>query len=131
MSRYAKGKYALGECGRSGKILPLKDMVEDGYIKGMLVSKEYYEAPDPSLHYQPKTDAVALERTAPRADGSDIEIAIPTLNTNTFEKNSAFSISVSLAPASTIILSYDEADFLITEDGDYITDENGNLIIME
>lgn len=36
---------AKGYCARSGKLVPLNEMVEDGFCPGLLVSREAYEPP--------------------------------------------------------------------------------------
>lgn len=36
-----------GECLRCGRVVPLNDIVRDGYRRGLLVCKECYDAPHP------------------------------------------------------------------------------------
>lgn len=38
---------AYGECARSGLRVPQRDLVEDGYMPGLLVSRDWYEPPHP------------------------------------------------------------------------------------
>ena len=65
---YAVGENAWGICGRSGKRMLLKDMVEDGDIPGLLVSPEWYEPEHPQERPVEAYDAQALRRTAPDTD---------------------------------------------------------------
>ena len=36
-----------GECPRSGKLVPIDEMVEDGYIEGLLVASDWFEPKHP------------------------------------------------------------------------------------
>jgi len=69
---FATGKNAFGECMRSGKKVPYSDLVQDGYIPGLLVCREWYEPPHPQDTPPPvTTDAEALANPSP-------EQSIPT-----------------------------------------------------
>lgn len=66
--RYAKGKKAWGICQRSGKRVPYDDLVEDGYIKGLLVARDWYEPPHPQDTPVSVSDPVGLYRPSPEED---------------------------------------------------------------
>lgn len=67
-------KKAYGECGRSGKRVPLADMVEDGYIPGLLVARDWYEPPHPQdqepVDHAEEHTVPAPEISAPSGEGS-------------------------------------------------------------
>ena len=66
--RYAKGKFAVGECARSGRKMLLKDMVSDGYYPSLIVDPEWYEGKHPQESLPEIEDPVALWRPAPERD---------------------------------------------------------------
>jgi hypothetical protein len=68
MSKFAKGTHALGQCARSGRVMPLRDLVEDGQRPGMLVDPAYRDIPHPAEKPIDADDAVALRRAAPDLD---------------------------------------------------------------
>jgi hypothetical protein len=64
--QYATGRRALAECQRSGARVRYKDIISDGYIPGLLVSKEWYEAPHPlDEPLRDIDDPVALYQPSP------------------------------------------------------------------
>lgn len=67
--KFAKGTHAWGYCGRSGRRLLLRDMVEDGHIPGLMVDPEFYEPVHPREQIPvPGDDPQALRYPAPRRD---------------------------------------------------------------
>lgn len=74
---YAKGKWALGECARSGRKMLLKHMIADGYYPNLIVDPEWYEGKHPQESLPAIKDPVALYRPAPERDriGSRVIIA--------------------------------------------------------
>jgi hypothetical protein len=64
--RFATGRKAINECQRSGKRVPYRDRVEDGYVPGLMVAPDWYEPPhpldEPLLDID---DPVALYKPAP------------------------------------------------------------------
>lgn len=76
MARYARGKHAVGECQRSGKKLPYKDMVRDGYYPNLMVAPEWYEAPHPQEHLPAVHDPVALHRPAPENHNLSLRVIL-------------------------------------------------------
>jgi len=68
--RYARGSRALGECQRSGKRVPHRDLVEDGNIPRLLVAPDWWEPKHPQETPPVVTDPISLNRPAP-------EISIP------------------------------------------------------
>lgn len=74
-----KHKYGYGECARSGDIVPIKDLVPDGHLRGVLVSKDWWEprhpAEDPPVIVGEKHDVPAPELSKPPGEG----VAAPAL----------------------------------------------------
>lgn len=66
-NRYAPGRRAWGECGRSGRRMLLKDMVFDGRYPNMRVDPAWYEGKHPQETLPKVEDAIALYRPAPQA----------------------------------------------------------------
>ena len=66
--RYAKGKFAVGECARSGRKMLLKEMVSDGYYPSLVVDPAWYEGKHPQESLPEIEDPVALWRPAPERD---------------------------------------------------------------
>ncbi len=67
MSRgaYARGKWALGECARSGRKMLLRNMVADGYYPNLIVDPQWYEPKHPQESLPSLKDPVSLFRPAP------------------------------------------------------------------
>ena len=68
--RYAKGKFAVGECARSGRKMLLKHMVSDGYYPSLVVDPAWYEGKHPQESLPEIEDPVSLWRPAPERDQS-------------------------------------------------------------
>lgn len=62
---YAKGKWALGECARSGRKMLLRDMIADGYYPNLIVDPVWYEPKHPQESLPSVRDPTALFRPAP------------------------------------------------------------------
>lgn len=73
-SAYAKGKWALGECRRSGRKMLLRNMVADGYYPNLIVDPEWYEPKHPQESLPKVRDPVSLFRPAPDQDRSNATI---------------------------------------------------------
>jgi len=67
---YAKGKYAVGECARSGRKMLLRHMIADGYYPNLIVDPAYYEPKHPQEALPSVKDPTALYRPAPERDRS-------------------------------------------------------------
>jgi hypothetical protein len=67
-SAYAKGKWALGECRRSGRKMLLRNMVADGYYPNLIVDPEWYDPKHPQESLPKVRDPVSLFRPAPDQD---------------------------------------------------------------
>lgn len=65
---YAKGKFAVGICARSGIKMRLLDMVEDGYKPGLMVHPAWRDEKHPQERPVKATDPQALKRPAPDVD---------------------------------------------------------------
>jgi len=75
-SAYAKGKWALGECRRSGRKMLLRNMVADGYYPNLIVDPEWYEPKHPQESLPKVRDPVSLFRPAPDQDRSDATVRL-------------------------------------------------------
>jgi len=75
-SAYAKGKWALGECRRSGRKMLLRNMVADGYYPNLIVDPEWYEPKHPQESLPKVRDPVSLYRPAPDQDQSNATIRL-------------------------------------------------------
>lgn len=71
MGKFAKGKWAVGICGRSGKKMLLKDMVEDGDIKGLLVDPAWRDIAHPADKPVDLSEGIALKKPAPDTDNDN------------------------------------------------------------
>ena len=73
---YAKGKWALGECARSGRKMLLRNMIADGYYPNLIVDPEWYDPKHPQESLPSLKDPTALYRPAPERDqsGSVVEL---------------------------------------------------------
>jgi hypothetical protein len=71
--RYATGKNALAECQRCSKRIRYQDIVEDGYLKGLLVCSSCYDAPHPQDTPVDASEGIALYRPAPEISLPDDE----------------------------------------------------------
>ena len=68
MKRYAEGKFAVGECARSGRKMLLKDMMADGYYPSLIVDPAWYEPRHPQESLPEIQDPVSLWRPAPERE---------------------------------------------------------------
>lgn len=62
---YARGDKAWGECARSGRRMLRRNMVEDGYIKGLLVDPAWRETAHPQERLPDVSDPTGIFRPAP------------------------------------------------------------------
>lgn len=90
MAKYAKGNRAVGICARSGRKMPLKDLVPDGQNPGLLVDPDWrdikHETERSPLDL---ADAEALRRPAPDID-DDSAGAGDTLKNALFPNDNVF-----------------------------------------
>jgi hypothetical protein len=75
-SAYAKGKWALGECRRSGRKMLLRNMIADGYYPNLIVDPEWYEPKHPQESLPKVRDPTSLFRPAPDQDKSDATVRL-------------------------------------------------------
>ena len=73
---YAKGKWALGECARSGRKMLLRNMIADGYYPNLIVDPHWYEPKHPQEALPSLKDPVTLFRPAPDRDQSGAVIRL-------------------------------------------------------
>jgi hypothetical protein len=68
--KWARASRAWGMCSRSGKRTLLRDMVADGYIKGLRVAPDEWDPPHPQERFEPLVDAQFVRNPAPDLDRS-------------------------------------------------------------
>ena len=68
MTRYAKGRRAVGICARSGRKMLLSQMVPDGQYPGLLVDPDWRDIKNEQERPIDVSDAIALRRPAPDTD---------------------------------------------------------------
>jgi hypothetical protein len=62
---YAKPKQTIAICNRSGAKMLRKDMVEDGYLRGLLVHPDWYDPPHPQEGKWDPEEGIAIWKPAP------------------------------------------------------------------
>lgn len=73
-------KRAYGECARSGKRVPLEQLVPDGELGGLLVARDWFEPKHPQEE-APKLRAARHRVPAPELSKPDDEgVAAPTIS---------------------------------------------------
>lgn len=65
MTVYAKNKDAVAICNRSGQKMMRADMVEDGYLRGLLVHPDWYDPYHPQERPFDPDEGIAIYRPAP------------------------------------------------------------------
>ena len=68
MARYAKGKFAVGRCGRCGDKVPYKDLRADGQYPGMRVCDNCRDEKHPTEKQIRLDEGIALRNPAPDVD---------------------------------------------------------------
>lgn len=62
---YARNKDSVAICNRSGQKMLRRDMIEDGYIRGLLVHPDWYDPPHPQEQPFDPDEGIAIYRPAP------------------------------------------------------------------
>ncbi len=76
-SKYARGKYAVGMCGRCGMKHPYRDMVSDGQYPGLRVCRECRDKKHPVETPFIAVEGIALRKPAPDIDDDTTGINDP------------------------------------------------------
>lgn len=79
-------RWTPGQCQRSGKVMPLNELVWDGAIPGIQVAPEWYEPPHPQERLEPLGPPAIIEHPAPRHDSIDQTITFPLYDVTTGKK---------------------------------------------
>jgi hypothetical protein len=74
-AKYARGSQAWGMCQRCGLRALLRDLVFDGYMPGLRVHPECFDARHPQEFLQDVTDPIALWKPAP----DEVAFTLPVL----------------------------------------------------
>lgn len=98
--KFAQGKQAWGECQRSGIKMLLKDMVEDGYQKGLMVHPDFYEAPHPQDTPARAGEGIALRRPAPPQNRFRAVISLPLYDVMNDSLKDSFPLGTALGRVS-------------------------------
>lgn len=116
-SAYAKGKWALGECRRSGRKMLLRNMVADGYYPNLIVDPEWYEPKHPQESLPSVRDPVSLFRPAPDQDRVS---AVIRLRDTVSSGYSLGNVTFDIAPPPPLPLAEHvyELDSLVTPEPD-------------
>lgn len=77
MAKFAKGKWAVGICGRCGGKYRLNKLVDDGQIPGLKVHPHCRDIKHEQEKRQIKDDAIILKRPAPNVDDDSPGSAVP------------------------------------------------------
>lgn len=76
MSNYIKDRY--GYCQRSGQRVRRSELVEDGYIPGLMVHPDWYEPPDDNkVQANSQVDEFKSYLTVPPTDIEDVRVSLP------------------------------------------------------
>jgi hypothetical protein len=67
-SKYARGKYAVGMCGRCGMKVPYREMVSDGQFPGLRVHRSCRDKKHPVEKPFVAAEGIALHHPAPDID---------------------------------------------------------------
>ena len=73
---FAKGKNAVARCQRSGDKIPYKDLVEDGYVAGLMVSKEWRDTAHPAERPVRTKEGIALRKPSVDVDAEEGDISL-------------------------------------------------------
>ena len=72
MTTYAKGTHSIGQCSRCGGRSPLRDLVDDGYRKGLLVHPSCRDTEHPAEKPVSLEEGIAVRRPAPDLDDDSV-----------------------------------------------------------
>lgn len=67
-NRYASGKFAVGECSRSGRKMMLKDMMADGYYPNLIVDPNWWDDRHPQDSLPMVQDPTSLYHPSPERE---------------------------------------------------------------
>ena len=90
-AKYARGKYAVGMCGRCGEKVAYRELVSDGQYPGLRVCDDCYDKKHPVEKPFVATEGIALRHPAPDIDddSGDLnepnEVLVDLLPGNSFE----------------------------------------------
>ena len=90
MAKLAKGKYAVGICGRCGFKVPYRDLRSDGQYPGLRVCDDCYDKKHPVERPFVAVEGIALRHPAPDIDvdsgslNDANEVLVDTLDGNSF-----------------------------------------------
>lgn len=123
--QYASDANTWGQCGRCGRRVRLRTLIEDGYVKGLLVEPRCYDGPHPQENIRPVDDPVAVKRPAPDRDKPKTLVNFPTFELATGLTHGSFieieelgSPTVSTPVTATRLALESGGGWLITSGGD-------------
>jgi hypothetical protein len=126
---FAKGNKALGECGRCGKQVLLRHLIEDGFVPGLLVERRCWEPTYPAPVRTPIEDPIAVENPSPCLDKVGCTITFPNYDVVNDRTNSPLALTLNLGlPVISVINAITE-NFWITHQDDWMVTNNGDIMI--
>lgn len=116
---YARGRWAVGICQRSGRKMLLRDMIADGYYPNLIVDPAYYEPKHPQESLPALEDPVALYRPAPDDDNVSALLILTQGEVGTFWGFGLGGTELEIEPPS-IPAAWFEDDFSSYADGELL-----------
>lgn len=126
-SRFASREDVYGECPRSGKRVLLHEMVPDGYVKGLMVHRDWYDPPHPQESLGPIQDPISVQNPSPDLTRSKVVVTFPTYDIMTDKAYSGMEISFILGkPVAAVVTN--PLNLLVTDTGDWFVTDTGASI---
>lgn len=69
---FARGKHAIAICQRSGKKVPYRELVDDGYIPGLRVARDERDEAHPQERPVRTKEGIALRRPSPETATDEV-----------------------------------------------------------
>lgn len=129
MTKYTQNDEAWGECARSGLRTPLKDLVKDGYQKGIYVRRDFYDPPHPQEKLKPLYDPEMVRIQAPRLDVDVVNVTFPGYDITTGVSYGGVNLSFQTGEV-TVTAEASALSLLSVGGGDWLVDSDGNSILV-
>jgi len=97
---------AVGVCARSGRKMRLSDMVEDGYLPGLMVDPAWREPEEPQETFITPIDEASVDNPSPENIRLNNELVFPTYASD-FSLNNVFEANVEIGDA-TILIAFNQ-----------------------
>ncbi len=120
----ARTMEAMGQCMRSFKVVPLSELIEDGFIPGLMVCEEYYEPP--RLLQSAAIKAEDFSLNAPVRFTYRIAATLPAWDADAQVYQSVPYCLSSIDIPGFVVVESGALAFLQNEDGSYIRASDGH-----